>query len=107
MGSARSLIAELGVLQPPIKILGGEPQSRQQFAHHPIHLGTRDLGHLFPPTPAAASARRHWPGNSLSDGDATPPSPAPASGGRAAPRSAPVCRGSPTSRGLGGRPKPR
>jgi len=61
VGSLRSLIADLRLLQPPQQFGGREPLPREEFPHHPIGLRSRQMGHLFPPTPAATSARRHWP----------------------------------------------
>src|SRR5262245_43889580 len=46
-----ALIACLRFLQPPQQFRGREPHPRQQFAYRPIHLGTGQVGHLFPPTP--------------------------------------------------------
>jgi len=56
MGPLGSLIAALGVLQPAQQVGGAEPHPRQQFPHRPRDLWPGDLGHLFPPIPAACAA---------------------------------------------------
>jgi prepilin-type N-terminal cleavage/methylation domain-containing protein len=55
----RPLIACLRLYHPPPQLGAREPHPRQEFAHDAIDLRSGDLGHLFPPTPAASSAGRH------------------------------------------------
>ena len=59
----RSFIAPLRLFQPPQQFRGREAHPRQEFADDPVSLGAREVGHLFPPTPAASSARTHSPVN--------------------------------------------
>ena len=61
MRAPRSFVAPLDVLKPSQQLTWPEPLPGQHLPHHPAHLGARDLGHLFPPSPAAGSAETPRP----------------------------------------------
>ena len=61
MRAPRSFVAPLDVLKPSQQLTRPEPLPGQHLPHHPAHLGARDLGHLFPPSPAAGSAETPRP----------------------------------------------
>ena len=57
VGESGPFVALLDIGQPPQQFLWSELLFGQEFTHHPVHLGTSDLGHLFPPNPAAGSTK--------------------------------------------------